>query len=142
VDLTAVRRLLRAERKARRWSLDRLADASGVNRTTIQDIETNEDGKPQLATIAKLIEAMPPLTVSSFFAKIETRGAGHETGSATTTGGPRDRAVPAVTPEAIDADREVGRAIARIVEREILRRQMPGARVRGAGGRAPHRKNR
>lgn len=71
VDLAAVRALLRAERKKRKWSLDDLARESGVNRSTIQDIETNAHGKPQLGTVGRLIEAMPPLTLSQFFAQLE-----------------------------------------------------------------------
>lgn len=71
VNLDAVRALLRKERKARKWSLDDLADKAGVNRTTIQDIETNPKGVPRFETIARLIEAMPPLTLSKFFSLIE-----------------------------------------------------------------------
>ncbi len=145
VDLRAVRALLRRERKARKWSLDRLAEEAGVNRTTIQEIEKNEHGKPQLATITKLIEAMPPLTVSSFFSAIE-RGARHETrreDSTTQPGGrPRDHAVSAASPESIDMDLELGRTVVRIVQRELARGQVPGTGTGGAGSRPPHRKNR
>lgn len=70
MDLAAVRQQLRAERKARRWSLDDLAGKSGVNRSTIHDIEQNRHGKPQLETVAKLIEGMG-LSLGEFFASLE-----------------------------------------------------------------------
>ena len=70
VDLDAVRATLRAERLHRRWSLDDLAEKSGVNRSAIHDIETNRKGKPRLETIAKMVEGMG-LTLSEFFARIE-----------------------------------------------------------------------
>ena len=70
VDLADVRRVLRAERTRLRLSMDELAEKSGVNGSTIHDIETNADGKPQLTTVARLVEGMG-LTLSAFFARIE-----------------------------------------------------------------------
>lgn len=70
VDLAAVRAAIRAERTKRKWSLDDLAEKSGVHRMTIHEVETNAHGKPQLATVARLVEGMG-LTLSAFFARIE-----------------------------------------------------------------------
>jgi transcriptional regulator with XRE-family HTH domain len=70
VDPAEMRHALRAERLNRNWSLDDLAEKSGVNRSTIHDIETNTGGKPQIGTIARLVEGMG-LTLSQFFARIE-----------------------------------------------------------------------
>ena len=70
VDLGKMRSALRAKRLELKWSLDDLAAKSGVNRSTIHDIETNADGKPQMATVARLVEGMG-LTLSEFFARIE-----------------------------------------------------------------------
>lgn len=80
MDLAAMRALLRAERHRRQWSLDDLAAHSGVTRSAIHDIETNKGGKPRFETIARLIEAMPGLTLSAFFLQIEQAAGQNETG--------------------------------------------------------------
>lgn len=54
-----------------------MATESGVGLTTIQDVETGS-GNFELATVIKLIEAMPGLSVSQFFWMVESRASGHE----------------------------------------------------------------
>lgn len=71
VDLDLLRTHLRAERTKRKWSLDDLAEHSGVTRSAIHDVETNKKGKPRFETIAKLVEAMPGLTLSMFCLQVE-----------------------------------------------------------------------
>ena len=67
------RAAFRRERKQRIGGADKLAAKSGVNRSTIYAIETEPDYIPGVDTVATLIEAMPGLTLSSFFAEIERR---------------------------------------------------------------------
>lgn len=108
--MAAFRALLRVEREARVGGRDKLAEAAGVNRTTIQNIETGPD-MPGIETIAKLIEAMPGLSLSAFFLELETGGLGVK--PATAQGKPlgetgthgRSRVVDAIpTDPAADAD--------------------------------------
>jgi DNA-binding XRE family transcriptional regulator len=70
-ELSKFKTLLREQREARVGGRNRLEELSGVNRTTIQNIETGDD-EPRITTIAKLIEAMPGLSLSAFFLQLET----------------------------------------------------------------------
>lgn len=65
VDLAAVRAWVKASREARGWTLDQLAEKSGVNRSTIHDVETNSSAKTQFETVNKLVEALG-FTISVF----------------------------------------------------------------------------
>lgn len=71
-DLTRFRNLFRLERESRIGGREKLADAAGVNKTTIQNLETADD-VPGIDTIAKLIEAMPGLSLSEFFRQLEKK---------------------------------------------------------------------
>lgn len=87
------RALLREEREARVGGRDSHAELAGVNRTTIQNIETGTD-IPGLDTVAKLVEAMPGLTLSSFFARIEGLQFGDAQLDNTTPPADKDRHAP------------------------------------------------
>src|SRR5438309_359454 len=69
-DLTAFRQALRVERESRIGGRDKLAARIGIAKSTIQGAEMGPD-IPGIDTVAKMIEAMPGLTLSSFFAQIE-----------------------------------------------------------------------
>jgi transcriptional regulator with XRE-family HTH domain len=56
--------ILRTERKARHWSLDVLAQKSGVHRSSIHEIEMG--GNPTLDTVQKLAQALD-LPLSALF---------------------------------------------------------------------------
>jgi transcriptional regulator with XRE-family HTH domain len=70
MNVKGVRELIKAERKRRRWTLDRLASESGITRSAIHDIEQGRTKDPKLDTIARLIEAMG-MSLTQFFAQIE-----------------------------------------------------------------------
>lgn len=108
MDLDAVRAQLRTERLTRGWSLDDLAERAKVNRSAIHDIETNRGGHPRMETIAKMVVGLG-LTLSEFFAKIETAKSLHGAAEGVTTlpssmpssavGAPHgDRSVPRPAP--------------------------------------------
>ncbi len=128
-------------------TLDEAAEKSGLNRATIHSIENIKREptlKPDLDTIERLVLAYG-LTLSSFFARIESRarhGTGREDFQQKEGGAAGDHAVSAASQDTLDMDRELGRAIVRIVQRELTRRQIPGTGTGGAGGGPPHRKNR
>lgn len=69
-DMAQFRALLRSEREARVGGRDKLAERVGVAKSTIQNAEIGPD-IPGIDTVARLIEAMPGLTLSSFFARVE-----------------------------------------------------------------------
>lgn len=121
-----------------------MAAESGVNRTTIQDIETNKHGKPQLGTVAKLIEAMPPLTLSTFFSIIEQGSRGHDPGVALRPReeGARDYAVSPEAPPFVDSATALGRELARFIHAELTSRQAASAGTVRSPGRKGDRKNR
>lgn len=65
------REALRDERERRVGAREKHAALAGVNKGTIQRAEVGPD-IPGIDTVARLIEAMPGLTLSSFFAQIES----------------------------------------------------------------------
>lgn len=136
VDLAAVRARLRKERKARDWSLDDLAEKSGVNRSTIHEIETSATGKPQFETVGRLIEGMG-LTLSEFFTRIE----GLHSRALTPTG---QADLQSASPEAGDdaalsaADRSAD-AYVRMQFVEALAEQLVKTLDRLVSARAPNR---
>lgn len=69
-SMETFRLCLRSEREDRVGGRERLAELSGVNKTTIQNAELGPD-IPGIDTIAKLVEAMPDLTLASFFTRVE-----------------------------------------------------------------------
>lgn len=69
-ELARFREALKRERKTRVGGRDKLADRAGVNKTTIQNAESGPD-IPKIDTIARLVEAMPGLSLSAFFLQIE-----------------------------------------------------------------------
>lgn len=69
-DLARFRTLLRIERKRRVGGRDKLALRAKVNKSTVQNAEQGPD-IPGIDTIAKLVEAMPDLTLSEFFRRVE-----------------------------------------------------------------------
>lgn len=70
VELSAFRDFLRHIRETEYGGRAKLQKATGVNRTTIQRIETDPTYSPGLETIAKLVEGMG-LSLSVFFARFE-----------------------------------------------------------------------
>ncbi len=139
-DMTHFREQLRAEREARIGGRDRLAGKVGLAKSTIQNAEMGPD-IPGIDTVARLIEGMPGLTLSSFFAKLETHDIGHESGRPSTGGPPRDRPLQTAAPEAAALQEELGSALARYVH-AIAREQAPTARPTRSSRRKSHRKNR
>jgi hypothetical protein len=77
MDRDRFRETLRELRKARVGSQGELSartardDAPPVNVMTISDIERGTVADPGLWTVVRLVEAIPDLTVSAFFAQIE-----------------------------------------------------------------------
>jgi hypothetical protein len=78
VEFDAVRAALRREREKRVGSRARLEELSGVADSTIFKIETKwidpRTGNPYVGSadqLLRLIEALPDITVSQFFARIE-----------------------------------------------------------------------
>lgn len=110
------RAVLREEREARIGGRDRLADKVGVAKSTIQNAEIGPD-VPGIDTVARLIEAMPGLTLEEFFAKIER---GQRSSDTSSTGAPlarvgRDDALSEANPS--DADTVI-RTLAQLLIRE------------------------
>ena len=72
-SLLEIRGALRRVRREKDWTLDKLRDESGVDRTAIHKIENTKKYptyEPGIDTVSKLVEAMG-LTLSQFFARIE-----------------------------------------------------------------------
>lgn len=69
-EMERFRKALRSEREARVGGRGTLADKVGLAQSTIQNAEMGPD-IPGIDTIARLVEAMPGLTLSSFFAQLE-----------------------------------------------------------------------
>jgi transcriptional regulator with XRE-family HTH domain len=63
---------IRAERRARRWPLERLAEASGVSRAMISKIERGE-ASPTAATLARLANGFG-ISLASLFAEAAPGG--------------------------------------------------------------------
>lgn len=77
MDMDRFREVLRRSRKERgisQGALSTLTESSGtapVNPMTISEIETGAITDPRIMTVARIVEAIPGLTLSSFFARIE-----------------------------------------------------------------------
>lgn len=69
-EMELFRQVLRVERKARVGARAKHAKLAGVSQTTIQNAEMGPD-VPGIDTVARLVEAMPGLTLKDFFGKIE-----------------------------------------------------------------------
>lgn len=72
MELSAFREFIRHVRETEFGGRAKLQQATGVNRTTIQRIETDPTYSPGLETVAKLVEAMG-LSLSTFFARLESQ---------------------------------------------------------------------
>lgn len=71
-ELDKFRALLRKEREQRVGGRDRLAEKADVAASTVQNAEMGPD-VPGIDTVARLIEAMPNLTLSDFFLQLEQK---------------------------------------------------------------------
>ena len=81
MDMTRFRALLRTVRKEQRLSAARLSaltqtavEPVPIGRSAIYDIEKGITKEPAVQTVARLVEAIPGLTLSAFFARLETDG--------------------------------------------------------------------
>jgi len=73
MDFTALREALRRAREQYPMTLDRAAEATGLNRATIHSVENvkrEPNYQPELTTIERLVNGYG-LTLSSFFEQIE-----------------------------------------------------------------------
>ena len=78
---------LRAERRARSWTIDRLAEASGVSRAMISKIERGESS-PTAVVLGKLSAALQ-LSMPELFSPAAGLTAAGPAGEAPPAGGPR-----------------------------------------------------
>lgn len=144
------RAVLRAEREARVGGREKHAGLSGINKTTIQNAEIGPD-VPGIDTVAKLVEAMPGLSLEDFFRKIERRQDSSDTsvdGVPLASGG-HDDALQFDSEERIEKRviRRLSRALAESLEsvqgeRQADHRLSPEARPHAAERRRDHRKGR
>lgn len=74
-DMDSFRALIRAERESRVGGREKFAERIGIAKSTVQNIEVGPD-IPGIDTVARIIEGMPGLTLSAFFARIEVLLAG------------------------------------------------------------------
>jgi transcriptional regulator with XRE-family HTH domain len=86
------REVLRAEREARVGGREKLADKTGINKTTIQNAEIGPD-IPGIDTVARLVEGIG-LTLPSFFEQIEALQAGTAEAQNLSTPNPHAEGVP------------------------------------------------
>lgn len=103
-----------------------------VNAMTISEIETGAIVDPGIITVVRLIEALPGVSLSSFFARIEglpnAVGLGHNSGSLT----PQDSDDDAIPPSPEESKRlqKIGKAVAEYTRFKDQQRE---------GERQPHR---
>lgn len=114
-----------------------------VNLMTISEIETGAIADPGIVTVARIVEAIPGLTLSAFFAQIEgLQSAATDEQNDTlrdTKGGHVDSPVPAPTTEADrDLYRKIGRMflVAAASERDVPQtKRAPRPSTKGRGQR-------
>lgn len=138
MDVTVFRETLRELRKRLVGSQGELsartktdADETPIDTQTISDIETGASKNPGILTVARLIEALPGVALSTFFAHVE----GNTTPASVTSdqnpvtpeGGPADDDETLPTPEQERTYITIGKAIAQIVRQS-------------QGERRPHRR--
>jgi transcriptional regulator with XRE-family HTH domain len=147
MDLLVVRRQLLAERKARGYTQDEVAEDADVGQATISRLEDlrTEMAEIEFETIRKIVENGLGMTLTAFFGKIDGLQAAAPTGipdapelvAPPTAQVRHGRAVPAESPALATTDLErYARAFGRALV-EVLR---SAAREQGARAPRPRRK--
>jgi transcriptional regulator with XRE-family HTH domain len=154
VNWKYLREELRLAREHLRWSLDKAATETGLNRATIHSIENikREPGlKPELETIESLVLGYGDV-LSSFFARLEQLQNKPSSRSLTVAPDPHSvlaqkgtldaDSISAESEALAELERSIGRTIVRAVRVAQAREQAPVSRLRRAPGRSRSRKDR